>query len=80
LSCLNTQQIEFIYFIPVIGLAVFNGIISLICFYQRDKSRALAFMLSSLLILIIGGSSCVTIKLKKKQRKKPATSIQARLV
>lgn len=80
LSTINNPKYEFIYFIPVIGLASFNILKSLICLYNGDKSQAKTFILSSLIILIIGGSSCVTIKLKsrdrQKEKEKPVTIVQ----
>lgn len=43
----------------VIGIHVFiNVILAIIFFIQKDKERGMAFLLSSLIVLVIGFSSC----------------------
>jgi thiol:disulfide interchange protein len=61
---------EVIYFLPLIVLFVFNAVLSIIYFYKGNPNKAKSFILSCLLILIIGGSSCVTIKFRSKAPKK----------
>jgi uncharacterized membrane protein len=75
LSTIKNPSSNFVYFIPVFVLVGFNIIKSCICFYNGDTSKAKTFILSSILILIIGGSSCVTIKFKSKppQQKSKST-------
>lgn len=55
-------------------LALINFLIGLTYIVRNKKTHSRNFIFSSLLILLIGGSSCVSIKFKQKQspqQKKP---------
>src|SRR4051812_5620430 len=79
LNSLSTVKYEFIYFLPVIVLVVFNIVKSMICYYKGEAHKAKSFILSCLLILMIGGSSCVTIKFKSKAPQKEAATEKTRV-
>jgi hypothetical protein len=55
-------------YISVLVLSVCNVLLSL--FYARKGNRLLfkTYLLSSLIVAIIGGSSCVSIRINKKKR------------
>jgi hypothetical protein len=69
-NSLPTFEHAIIYFLPLIVLVVFNTVLVIICLYKGEKNKAKSFILSCLLILIIGGSSCVTIKFRSKDHPK----------
>ena len=62
-----------IYCVSIIALAVSNIAYSAVCFYREDMSKAKSFILSALVVLIIGGSSCVSIKFRNKEPKPKQT-------
>ena len=81
LTGFNVLEYELIYWVPVIGLLSFNVLKSVFYFYLGDLSKARTYLLSSLLVLIIGGSSCVAIKFKpKKQESIPQEKKQEKTV
>lgn len=55
------------YIFPVLFISFINIILGLFFYYKNNKSKANTYILSSLLVLIIGGSSCVSIKFKEKK-------------
>ena len=65
-----TEEHNFIfYFSTWIVLVVFNSVKSVICFYKGETPKAKTFVLSGLLVLIIGSSSCVSIRFRNKEPK-----------
>ena len=66
----NIQTLSFIYYLfPVIILSIINGVLSIIYYKKGIKNKAQSFLLAGVLILIIGGSSCVSIKIEPKKPK-----------
>jgi hypothetical protein len=64
----NITQTGFILFILI--LFALNMIVGMAYFFSNQKVKAKLFVLSGLLILLIGGSSCVTIRFRSKAKKK----------
>jgi hypothetical protein len=62
--------------IPVFVITVINLLAALHQYKKGEKVKANTFMLSSLLILMIGGSSCVTIKFKRDRKVEPKPVIK----
>lgn len=62
--------------IPVFVITVLNLLAALYQYKKGEKTKAHTFMLSSLLILLIGGSSCVTIKFKRDRKVIPKPVIK----
>jgi hypothetical protein len=60
---------EWAYVIPVLILATMNLIAGIADFFWLKKSNAKNFLLSSLVLLIVGSASCVTIHPRKKKKK-----------
>jgi hypothetical protein len=56
---------------PVFALVLFNAIKSIFCFKKGNKPLARTYLLACLLVAVIGGSSCVSIRINKK-KKEPA--------
>ncbi|MCC6371524.1 MAG: hypothetical protein IT236_11015, partial [Bacteroidia bacterium] len=71
LSGLDSVENEVLFFIPVLVLTLANGLIGIISYKRGLKAQASSFILSALMVLIIGGSSCVTIKFKSKNKQAP---------
>src|ERR1051326_5962953 len=59
-----------VFFLPAVALAVFNLVISISYFYRGEKIRARSFLLSGIIVLVIGSSSCVAIHFRKKEPKR----------
>lgn len=55
--------------LSLIILAIINLVNCIIYFRKGDKPKAQSFVLSGLLVLIIGSSSCVSIKFRNKDPK-----------
>lgn len=73
LSGIEVPENEAVFYLPVIILTGINFIIGAVFGYKGLHSQAKRFILNGLVVLIIGGSSCVTIKFKtKKKEPKPA--------
>jgi hypothetical protein len=62
--------------IPVFVITVLNLLAALYQYKKGEKAKTHTFMLSSLLILLIGGSSCVTIKFKRDRKVIPKPVIK----
>ncbi|HYG50518.1 MAG TPA: hypothetical protein VD905_06425 [Flavobacteriales bacterium] len=62
---------SFVYFIPVIALVVLNFLVGTIYYLSRERERAKRFMLSGLIVFVIGSSSCVTIVPRERKPKPP---------
>ncbi|MFY8069026.1 MAG: hypothetical protein ACOVMG_02925 [Flavobacterium sp.] len=79
LACITLTFFNFdsqFLLIPVFGITVINLLAALYQYKKGQKSKAHTFMLSSLLILLIGGSSCVTIKFKRDRKVVPKPVIK----
>jgi hypothetical protein len=62
---LGTDNLYFLM-IPVFTICIINLGLGLFLYLRGRKNLAHTYMLSSILILIIGGSSCVSIKIRPK--------------
>lgn len=76
LKAIYNVESEIIYFIPVIALTALNIVLCLVYFYKGKKGLAKAFMLAGLIVLVVGTSSCVSIKPRKKKKKKKQPPIE----
>src|SRR6185503_2377533 len=67
----------YVYLIPVLVLTLINMGMAVFCFSTSKKILAKSFVLSGLIVLVVGTSSCVTIVPRKKKSKpdKPVKAI-----
>lgn len=64
------------YLVPVLGLTALNILLAVIYFSNSKTVLAKSFMLSALIVLVIGTSSCVSI-VPRKKKSKPYNPVKA---
>lgn len=69
LTVVKTEDGEMMFMIPVMVLTLVNTVLFGIASYYGKKNRARSFLLSALVVLVVGTSSCVVIKPRKKKPK-----------
>ncbi|MFI5203221.1 MAG: hypothetical protein ACHQF2_01905 [Flavobacteriales bacterium] len=76
LSVVKTEDGEMMFMMPVMVLTLVNTVLFGVAAYYGKKNRARSYLFSALVVLVVGTSSCVVIKPRKKRPKKKPRSEQ----
>jgi hypothetical protein len=80
IKAMNNVESELIYFFPVFALTALNIALCLVYFYKGNKVLSKTFMLAGLIVLVVGTSSCVSIKPRRKKKKKKIAPVEQPIV